>query len=167
MHTVTPLRVLGLLAFYVALFMIIRMSKKSLRPMEYKTYVAIGLAWAVPVFIANYLLYLADLMSFLPWVNNFMHTFLWIGLCLSWLYLGVRDQFSMFTQIVLFTTFSLIVKYAEQILFGTWDLDNFFHVLHGNGWYVMGWSLADGSYPVLTLFGLRFAAKHIPGLLAE
>jgi hypothetical protein len=28
----------------------------------------------------------------------------------------------------------------------------------------MGWSLADGTYPVLTLFGLRLAARYIPGL---
>ena len=27
-------------------------------------------------------------MSFLPWINNFMHTFLWIGMCLTWIYLG-------------------------------------------------------------------------------
>jgi hypothetical protein len=66
-------------------------------------------------------------------------------------------------QIVLFTTFSLIVKYAEQKLFGTWDHDNFFGI-DGNGSYVMGWSLADGTYPVLTLYGLRLAARFIPGL---
>ena len=119
--------------------------------------------WAVCVFPANYLLYKAGAMSFLPWVNNFMHSFLWIGFCLSWLYLGVRENQPIVLQIVLFTTFSLIVKYAEQKLFGTWDHDNFFGI-QGNGAYVMGWSLADGTYPVLTLFGLRLAARYIPGL---
>jgi len=121
------------------------------------------LVWAVCVFPANYLLYKAGAMSFLPWVNNFMHSFLWIGFCLSWLYLGVRENQPIVLQIVLFTTFSLIVKYAEQKLFGTWDHDNFFGI-QGNGAYVMGWSLADGTYPVLTLFGLRLAARYIPGL---
>jgi hypothetical protein len=67
-------------------------------------------------------------------------------------------------QIALFTTFSLVVKYAEQKLFGTWDLDNFFGLLDGNGFYVMGWSLADGTYPILTLYGLRLAARRVPGL---
>jgi hypothetical protein len=164
-HHITPLRVLGVLAFYAAMFVVIRLSRERIEPFERKTFLAVGIAWAIPVFIANYLLHLAGAMSFLPWVDNFMHSFLWIGFCLSWLYLGVRETQPMVLQIELFTTFSLVVKYAEQKLFGTWDLDNFFNVLHGNGWYVMGWSLADGTYPVLTLFGLRLAARFIPGLV--
>ena len=164
MYDVTPLRVGAIVLFYGALLTIIRVIKPSIEPEERRTAVAIGLAWAAPVFLANYLLYRADLMSFLPWVTNFLHTFVWIGVCLTFLYLGVRTKQSMLTQIVLFTTFSLIVKYAEQILFGTWDQDNFFHVFHGNGAYVMGWSLADGTYPIITLFGLRFAARWISGL---
>ena len=163
MYEITPLRVLGVLAFYAAVFVIIRLSRERIEPFERKTFVAIGLVWAVAVFPANYLLYKAGAMSFLPWVNNFMHSFLWIGFCLSWLYLGVRENQPIVLQIVLFTTFSLIIKYAEQKLFGTWDHDNFFGI-QGNGAYVMGWSLADGTYPVLTLFGLRLAARYIPGL---
>jgi hypothetical protein len=121
----------------------------------------------VSVFIANYLLYRAGVMSFLPWVNNFMHTFIWIGLCLTFLYLGVRETESLWAQCVVFATFSLIVKYAEQRLFGTWDMHHFFfHSLHGNGAYVMGWSLADGTYPILTLIGLRLVARRVPGLVA-
>ena len=163
MYEITPLRVLGVLAFYAAVFVIIRLSRERIEPFERKTFVAVGLVWAVAVFPANYLLYKAGVMSFLPWVNNFMHSFLWIGFCLSWLYLGVRENQPIVLQIVLFTTFSLIIKYAEQKLFGTWDHDNFFGI-QGNGAYVMGWSLADGTYPVLTLFGLRLAARYIPGL---
>jgi hypothetical protein len=165
MHEVTPLRVLAVLAFYAALFVVIRLAKQRLQPEERRTFLAIGLAWAVPVFAANYVLHLADLMSFLPWVTNFMHSFLWIGLCLSWLYLGVREDRPLLEQFVLFTTFSLIVKYAEQLAFGTWDHDHFLHVLDGNFAYVMGWSLADGTYPVITLLGLRLASRRIPGLL--
>lgn len=165
MYDVTPLRVLAMLAFYAGLLTIVRVIKPSIEPEERRTFVAIGLAWAAPVFIANYLLYKADLMSFLPWVTNFMHTFIWIGVILTFLYLGVRSSQSMLTQIVLFTTFSLIVKYAEQIVFGTWDNDNFFHVFHGNGAYILGWSLADGMYPLITLYGLRLAGRWIPGLI--
>jgi hypothetical protein len=166
MYDVTPLRVLAILLFYAALLTIIRLTKPTIEPEERRTFVAIGLAWAVPVFVANYGLYKADLMSYLPWVTNFLHTFVWIGICLTFLYLGVRASQPMLTQIVLFTTFSLIVKYAEQIIFGTWDLDNFLHVFHGNGAYIIGWSLADGMYPLLTLYGLRLAARRIPGLIA-
>jgi hypothetical protein len=163
-HHITPLRVLGVLAFYAAMFLVIRLSRERIEPFEKRTFLAIGLVWAVPVFVANYLLYRAGVMSFLPWVNNFMHSFAWIGFCLSWLYLGVRETQPMAIQVALFTTFSLVVKYAEQKLFGTWDLDHFFHVLHGNGWYVMGWSLADGTYPLLTLLGVRIAARRLPEL---
>jgi hypothetical protein len=163
-HHITALRVLGVLAFYAAMFVVIRLSRERIEPWETRTFAAIAVVWALPVFIANYLLHLAGVMSFLPWVNNFMHSVLWIGLCLTWLYLGVRETQPLALQIVLFTTFSLVVKYAEQKLFGTWDMGDFFGVLHGNGWYVMGWSLADGTYPVLTLLGVRLAARRIPAL---
>ena len=93
-----------------------------------------------------------------------MHSFLWIGICLAWLYLGVREDQPMAVQVLLFTTFSIIVKYAEQLAFGTWDLDHFFGVFEGNFAYVLGWSLADGTYPVITLFALRLAATRIPRL---
>jgi hypothetical protein len=164
MYDVTPLRILAILLFYAALLTIIRVIKPNIAPEERRTAVAIGVAWSIPVFVANYLLYKAGLMSFLPWVTNFMHTFIWIGVCLTFLYLGVRAQQSMLTQIVLFASFSLIVKYAEQIVFGTWDLDHFFHVFSGNGAYILGWSLADGMYPLITLFGLRLAGRRISGL---
>ena len=160
---ITPLRVLGVLAFYVAMFVVIRLSRTRIAGFEQRTYWAVAVAWAVPVFIANWLLYKAGAMSFLPWVNNFMHTFLWIGLCLSWLYLGVRETQSLFIQFLLFTTFSLMVKYAEQKLFGTWEHDSFFGI-GGNGAYVLGWSLADGTYPILTLLGIRLAARRLDGL---
>src|ERR1700755_1380101 len=114
MHTITPLRVLGVLAFYAATFVVIRLSRERIEPFEGRMFVAVGLVWAVPVFVANYLLYKAGVMSFLPWVNNFMHSFLWIGFCLSWLYLGGRETQPMVLQIVLFTTLSLIVKLAED-----------------------------------------------------
>jgi hypothetical protein len=160
---ITPLRVIGVLAFYGAMFVLIRLSRGRIADFEKRTYLAVAVAWAVPVFVANWLLYKAGAMSFLPWVNNFMHTFLWIGLCLSWLYLGVRETQPLWLQFVLFTTFSLLVKYAEQKLFGTWEHDNFFGI-GGNGAYVMGWSIADGTYPILTLFGVRIAARYLDGL---
>jgi hypothetical protein len=164
-YEVTPLRVLGALLFYAAIFTIIRRYKRRIEPDERKTFVAVGLVWAVSVFIANYLLYKAGVMSFLPWVTNFLHTFIWIGLCLTWLYLGIRDDEPLVVQCIVFATLSLVVKYAEQMLFGTWELDHFFFEdLAGNGVYVLGWSIADGTYPILTRFGLRFASKFIPGL---
>mgnify|MGYP003288614026 CR=1 FL=1 len=43
----------------------------------------------------------------------------------------------MAVQFVVFATFSIIVKYAEQLAFGTWDLDHFFGVFEGNFAYVL------------------------------
>jgi hypothetical protein len=166
MYTVTPGRVAALLAFYAGLFIIIRVIKPRIDPDERRTALVIGGTWAVSVFIANYVLYRVGLMSFLPWINNFMHTFLWIGICLTYLYLGVRERQSMVVQLILFATFSLIVKYAEQLLFGTWDHPNFLGIFRGNTAYVLGWSLADGLYPILTKYGLRLLARFIPGLAA-
>jgi hypothetical protein len=166
-HVITPLRVLGVLGFYALIFVLMRVSKKRVDPIEKKTFLYIGGVWAVSVFIANYLLYLAGVMSFLPWVNNFIHTFIWIGFCLTWFYLGVRETEPMWAQCAMFGFFSLIVKYAEQRLFGTWDMDHFFfESLHGNGAYIGGWSIADATYPILTLVVLRFVSKRVPGLIA-
>ena len=164
MYDVTAPRVLAVLAFYAALLMIVRLVKPRIEPFERRTFLAIGLGWAVPVFVANYLLYQVGLMSYLPHLTNFMHTFLWIGVCLSWLYLGVREDQPLAVQVLLFATFSIIVKYAEQLAFGTWDLDHFLGVFDGNFAYVLGWSLADGTYPVITLLALRLAATRIPRL---
>jgi hypothetical protein len=167
MHHITALRALGVLGFYAALLIVIRLTKKRIDPIERRTFLLIGGVWAISVFVANYLLYRAGVMSFLPWVDNFMHTFIWIGFCLTWLYLGVRETEPLWTQCVIFGFFSLIVKYAEQRLFGTWEMDHFFvDALHGNGAYIGGWSLADATYPILTLLVLRVAARYMPGLVA-
>ena len=166
MYHVTPPRVLAVLALYAAIYVVIRtIARGGIPKAERKTAWVIGLSWAVSVFIANFLLYRAGVMSFLPWPNNFLHTFVWIGFCLTPLYLGVREETPMASQFVIFATFSLVVKYAEQMLFGTWDLDHFFHIFRGNASYVLGWSIADGLYPPLTLFGLRLVGKFVPGLV--
>ena len=65
---------------------------------------------------------------------------------------------------MVFATFSIIVKYAEQLAFGTWNLDHFLYAVDGNFAYLLGWSLADGTYPIITLLALRLAAGRIPRL---
>ncbi len=165
MYTITPSRIIGLLVFYAALFVIIRTYKKRVDRDERKTFLLIAGTWACSVFIANYLLYRAGVMSYLPLVNNFMHTFIWIGVCLTFLYLGVREDQPMLVQVIMFATLSLVVKYAENLLFGTWDHGHFFHIFRGNFAYILGWSLADGLYPLLTFHGLRLISRRVPGLV--
>jgi hypothetical protein len=161
MHTVTLPRILAVLLVYAGLFAVIHALKPRIGRDERDTALLIGGCWAVGVFIANYLLYRAGVMSFLPWINNFLHTFVWIGVCLTVLYLGVRGQ-PMWVQFVIFATLSLVVKVAEQKLFGTWELGHFFHVFRGNAAYVLGWSLADGLYPPITFYGLKLLGRRLP-----
>jgi len=158
MYTITPFRVAAVLALYALLFLIIRTNKKHFSGNEKEVFRFIGLSWAISVFLGNYAFYRIGIMSFLPWINNFMHTFLWIGICLSYLYISVRDKEPMLIQCLHFATFSLIVKYAEQMLLGTWEHDHFFFVFKGNLAYVMGWSLMDGLYPIITKCGLKLLA---------
>jgi hypothetical protein len=164
-YDVTPLRVLAVLGIYALLFGLVwLLFRPRIERFERTTALAIAGVWAVSVFIANYLLYRVGAMSFLPWVNNFLHTFIWIGICLTALYFGVRETTPMWQQFLLFFAFSFVVKYAEQWLFGTWEHDNFFGI-PSNFAYVLGWSLADGTYPVLTRFVLRRMARGVPGLV--
>ena len=165
-YDITPLRVLAVLGVYALLLALIWLVfRPRIERYERSTALAVAGVWAPSVFVANYLLYRAGAMSYLPWANNFLHTFAWIGVCLTVLYFGVRETRSMPEQLLLFFAFSLVVKYAEQWLFGTWDHDNFFGI-PGNFAYVLGWSLADGTYPILTRFVLRRVAAGIPGLVA-
>jgi hypothetical protein len=143
------IRVLGLLLFYAALFVVIRITKKALDADERRIYVLLYLGWAAPVFVANYLLSLVDLESPMPWYVNFMHTFGWIGLCLGWLYLGARRE-PAWVQFVAFAAFSLVVKLFEQKLFGAWSSEHFFFIFRGNWAHLLGWSLADGLYPLIS-----------------
>jgi hypothetical protein len=148
------IHVLGLLLLYAALFVIFRIIKPALTGAdERRIYGLLYLGWAAPVFIANYLLSLVDLESPMPWYVNFMHTFVWIGLCLGWLYLGARRE-RQWVQFVAFATFSLLVKLFEQKLFGAWNSDHFFFIFRGNWAHLLGWSLADGLYPLISTVGL-------------
>lgn len=165
MHTVTLSRILAALLLYGTLLIVVRTYGWRASRDERHTAQTVGIAWALATFVLNYLLYLAGVMSFMPWVTNFLHTFVWIGGVLTVLYMGVRRTQPLWVQMVLFAVFSLVVKVGEQILFGTWDHPHFFQIFQGNTAYVLGWSLADGLYPPITLFGLRFLAKFTKGLV--
>lgn len=161
---VTQVGIAGVLLLYLALYIVITTWNVGIQHDERKTALVIGGSWAVSTFVLNYVLFRAGVMSFLPWINNFLHTFGWIGVCLTLAYLGVRRTQPMWKQFVLFATFSLVVKVGENIMLGTWELDHFFRIFKGNTAYIVGWSLADGLYPPITLFGLRLVGKFIRGL---
>jgi len=153
-----------LLAFYFLLFMVIRLNKRKVEPGERKTFLVLYLLWSTSMFIANYVGYLLGIMSYLPWwPNNFLHTFVWIGICLTFLYLAIRHQ-PMHMQVIAFVVFSLIVKYAEQKIFGVWEMEHFLYIFKGNDAYIIGWSLVDGLYPPLSFLILKLLSKRLKGL---
>ena len=158
-------QVLAALLLYAALFATMNITRYRVGSAERMTRMTLGGLWAVTVLGANYLLHLIGLMSYLPWINNGLHTVAWIGVCLSWLYMAVRSHHGMVFQCVVFFTFSLVVKYGEQIIFGTWEHGHFFWLFESNHAYVIGWSILDGLYPVISLYGLRLLSKFIPGLV--
>jgi hypothetical protein len=119
--------------------------------------------WAFGIFIGNYLFYLMGIMSFLPWLNNFIHAFIWIGVCLGFLY-AVSYKRPLWEQLVLFAIFSFVVKVTENKVLGTWEFDRFFFI-DGNLAYIIGWSLVDALYPIGSAVVLMIASRFIQGLI--
>jgi hypothetical protein len=162
----TPERIVLLLLFYGGLFLIIRcMHCLPLTSAERPTFLLLGVAGAVTALVANYLLYRLGLMSFLPWVNNMLHSFVWIGIGFPYLFFAIRGRQPLLVQFLVFVALSLIVKYAEQLLFGTWEQEHFHHLIPGNLAYVLGWATMDGLYPVLIPPALRLVGRFLPGLV--
>ena len=158
--------IIGILVIYLMLFMTIKGFRNGgLQSKEMKTYWLIGILWGLGVFIGNFVLYKIGVMSFTPWILNGLHTFIWIGLVLSYLYITTRMQTPIWRQVLYFIVFSFIVKYAEKIIFNSWEHDHFFWVFKGNFAYILGWSIMDGLYPFITKFGLRLLSRRMSGLL--
>jgi hypothetical protein len=153
----------AVLAVYGSLFIVMRHANARVELNFRRTFWIVFVGWAVSVFIGNYLFYRIGIMSFLPWLNNFFHTFIWIGLCLSFLYAGAYKK-PFWEQFALFAIFSFIVKWAEHEILGTWEMDRFFFI-HGNLAYIIGWSLMDGLYPLLSAIGLRIVSKYVEGVV--
>ncbi|HEY0809611.1 MAG TPA: hypothetical protein VGD49_05585 [Longimicrobiales bacterium] len=152
-----PREYLLVLLFYAMLFLLMRHGHERI-PLSFRaTYTYLFVGWSVGTFVANYLLYRAGVMSFLPWANNFCHTFIWIAGCLGFLYAGAHQK-SFIEQFALFAIYSLLVKIAENAILGTWEHNNFFGI-PGNTAYIIGWSLADGLYPLVSMVGLRIVAR--------
>ena len=158
--------ILGILVLYLILFLTIKgFRNRGITKAERKTYWLIGMLWAVGVFAGNFLFFKIGIMSFTPWLLNFLHTFIWIGLVLSYLYITTRMNTPLWRQILYFIVFSLIVKYAEKLIFDGWDHNHFFWIFKGNFAYILGWSIMDGLYPIITRIALRIMGRRMSGLV--
>jgi hypothetical protein len=151
------------LVVYAALFVLIRHANATVELNFRRTFWILFFGWSVGVFVGNYVFYRIGIMSFLPWLNNFFHTFIWIGLCLGFLYAGAYKK-PFWEQFALFAIYSFIVKWAEHEILGTWEMDRFFFI-QGNLAYEIGWSLLDGLYPLLSTVGLKIVSKYVEGVV--
>jgi hypothetical protein len=153
-----------ILLIYAGLFVAMRQMSPRIEPEFRRSFVILFVVWAVGVFVADYVFYLLGVMSFLPWLNTFMHTFIWIGLCLGFLYSISYSKRPLWELLVLFAIYSLVVKVAENKILGTWEFDHFFFV-DGNLAYIIGWSLVDALYPVGSALVLALAARLTHGVI--
>lgn len=152
------------LLFYGAMFVLIRYGTRRVELNFRRTFWVLYICWGFGVFIGNYLFYLIGIMSFLPWLNNAFHTLIWIGLCLGFLYAGCYHR-PIIEQISLFVIFSFLVKVAERLILGTWEHDNFFGI-DGNWAYIIGWSLMDGLYPLISMALLTPLGRFVDGIVS-
>src|SRR5437868_12941197 len=84
----TLLDYLYVLVMYGLLFLVMRYPNQTVELNFRKTYWVLYIGWSVSMFAGNYFFYYVNLMSFLPWLNDFIHSFIWIGFCLVFLYAG-------------------------------------------------------------------------------
>jgi hypothetical protein len=152
------------LIIYAGLFMAMRQAASRMEPEFRRSFWILYIVWAIATFVGNYLFYRLGIMSFLPWLNNFIHTFVWIGLCLGFLY-SISYKKPLWEQLVLFAIYSFVVKVTENKVLGTWEFNRFFFI-DGNLAYIVGWSLGDGLYPLLSALVLRVAARFVSGVIA-
>ena len=151
------------LLVYLALFVVMLHGGRHIELSFRRTFIVLYVGWAGLVFPGNYLFYRLGIMSFLPWTNNLLHCFVWIGGCLGFLY-ATAYSLPLWHQVALFSIFSFIVKFAEWSILHTWEKTDFFGI-QGHAAYLVGWSLMDGLYPFISMAGLRLVSRPISGLL--
>lgn len=105
---------------YGLFFLFIRYPKPSVESNYRSTFRFLSVFRAVLMFGGNYLGYLVGLMTFLSWLDNFLHSFVWVGICLCWLYYGTYER-PWWEQFLFFAFISFIVKVAEKLVLGTWS----------------------------------------------
>jgi hypothetical protein len=152
-----------ILLVYAGLWVAMRQASPRVEPEFHRSFWVLYVVWAVGIFVGNYVFYLLGIMSFIPWLNNFIHAFIWIGLCLGFLY-GISYKRNLWELLILFTIYSFVVKVTENKILGTWEFGRFFFI-DGNLAYIIGWSLVDALYPIGSAIVLMLAARFIQGVV--
>ncbi|HTR28574.1 MAG TPA: hypothetical protein VMH27_04860 [Puia sp.] len=153
------------LLIYLLVFLLVWYPRRTIELNERNAFTLLFIFWFVVIFTGNYLGYLAGVMSFLPWLDNFMHSLLWVGIALTWLYfstLGLPWYYRCFLS----GMYSFIIKYAEHTILGTWTVDPYFSFT-GPYAYIIIMALVDCLYPpvsdlLLKLVSKRFTSFYLP-----
>lgn len=151
------LNYLVVLVIYGLLFLLIRYPKPTLELNYRGNFKFLAILWFVLMFTGNYLFFRLGVMSFLPWLNNLIHSLVWVGLCLAWLYYTTHQR-PLWEQFIHFSFTSFVVKMSEYQLLGSWSLESYLGVDHPLA-YLIAMSLVDGFYPIISLWVLNWLGK--------
>jgi hypothetical protein len=148
---------LSVIGIYVLVFLLIFYAKRTIELNFRKSFMALYLVWSVAMFTGNYFGYLGGVMSFLPWLNNFIHSFGWVGFALAWLYM-TSAHLPWHYRFYLSAMFSFLIKFSENMILGSWSFDPYFF-FEGKYAYLIIMSIVDGFYPLLSDWILKFLNK--------
>jgi hypothetical protein len=146
------------LLIYGLMFLLIRFPKPKLELNYTANYIFLFALWAFLMFSGNYLFYRLGLIAFLPWLNNLLHSVIWVGACLGWLYYCTHER-PLWEQFVLFAFTSFLIKMAENMLLGTWHMESYFGISNRYA-YLIVMSLVDGFYPLISLWVIRALGRR-------
>jgi hypothetical protein len=146
------------LVIYGLLFLFIRYPKPKLELNFKANYIFLVALWAFLMLTGNYLFYLLGVMSFLPWLNNVLHSFVWVGICLGWLYYCTHER-PLWEQFIFFAFTSFIVKMAENMILGTWDKESYLGIDSSYA-YIIAMSIVDGFYPIISRWVLKALGRR-------
>ena len=153
----TLLDYLLVLLIYGLMYLLIRYRKPTLELNYRGNFIFLFAFWAFLMFTGNYLFYRLGVMSFLPWLNNLLHSGIWVGFCLGWLYYCTNDR-PVWEQFILFAFTSFIVKMAENSILGTWNMESYLGIKSPLA-YIVTMSVVDGFYPIISNWLIKALGK--------
>ncbi|HXB93382.1 MAG TPA: hypothetical protein VNU72_13885 [Puia sp.] len=154
------------LLIYGLIFLLVWYPKNTIELNSRSSFLLLYFFWSIFIFAGNYVGFLLGVMSFLPWLDNFIHSFIWVGFMLTWLYFSTRGL-PWYYRCFLAGMYSFIIKYAEHTIIATWSFDPYFFFT-GPYAYIIIMALVDCLYPpisdlLLTQVNKKFPSIYLPG----
>jgi hypothetical protein len=150
------------LLIYLLIFLLVWYPKRTIELNSRNSFQLLYIFWFVVIFTGNYLGYRLGVMSFLPWLANFLHSFIWVGFVLTWLYFSSLEL-PWYYRCFLSGMYSFIIKYAEHTILGTWTYDPYFSFT-GPYAYIIFMALVDCLYPPVSDLLLKLVSKRFTGI---